>query len=255
MASEYVRVGYLLPFRQIPAPVYLIAPFTRFDGVSVYETFDLGIGKLTAGVFGGTPALDVNSAQLPAGVSYSFADLLGSQLSLDGDGWRVRAEVSRNFTSQATAAPLPDTVEEGHTQTYSLGYRYDKNGIVSWGEYILSRAPDGTPVNGGKFVGVGRGYYVLGGYRIGKFMPRYTFAQGSQDFNVASATGGYRNGRVTSHTLGVNYEAGEQAVIKIEYEQDLVPSASAGGGYFVTQQPGGTSSSGGAFYAGVDFIF
>jgi hypothetical protein len=117
----------------------------------------------------------------------------------------------------------------------------------------MSRAPDGTPINGGKFVGDGRGYYLLGGYRIGKFMPRYTFAQASQTFNVLTPTG-YGNGQATSHTIGLNYQAGNQAVIKCEYEIDLVP-APQGGGYFVTQPTDATATTGGAFYLGADFIF
>jgi hypothetical protein len=250
MASEFVRVGYLLPYRQIPSIVYNLVPFSRFDGVSVYQTIDTDAGKLTVGAFGGKPALDINSTLLPAGSDYEFDDLLGVQATLDGNGWRVRAQASRDYS----LASSPGVSEDGHIQNYSVGYRFDKYNIVSWGEYVLIRTPDGTPVNGGRYIGDGRGYYLLGGYRIGRFMPRYTFAQASQTFNVGAPTGSYGNGQVTSHTIGLNYQAGSQAVIKCEYELDLVPTAQ-GGGYLVTQPSNTTVAAGSAFYLGVDFIF
>jgi hypothetical protein len=255
MASEYVRVGYLLPFRQIPATVYNLAPFSRFDGVSAYQTVNTPVGRLTLGVFGGTPQLDTDTTIAAlATTTFTFADLLGAVATLDGDGWRLRAAASRNFNQiVTTGVPVVGTVtNQGHNQNYSAGARYDKNNIVFWGEYLMIRTPDGTPSStGGRYIGNGHGYYLLGGYRIGNFMPRYTFAQGSQTFNLFGS--GAYNGQTTSHTVGLNYTAG-QAVIKLEWEKDLVPVAN-GGGYTVTQPAGTTATSGSAFYAGVDFIF
>jgi len=150
-------------------------------------------------------------------------------------------------------SPLPANTLSGHTQNFSIGYRYDKGNIVSWSEYTLAQTPDGTTLNRGKYVGIGRGFYWLGGYRFGKFMPRYTFAVASDDFNILGANG-YTNGKTTSHTVGINYQLGLQAVAKVEYELDLIPSPQ-NGSYFVVQPAGSTITSAGAFYAGVDFIF
>jgi hypothetical protein len=255
LASEFVHVGYLLPYRQIPSPVFLIAPYTRFDGVSANYAADLGIGKLTAGVYGGTPVLDFNTTALTAvGEASSLADLIGVQASLDGDCWRVRAKVSRNFTGVIPTAG-GFTALGGHEQIYSGGYRFDKYHIVSWGEYIMARTPDGSPSGGGRFVGDGHAYYLLGGYRLGKFMPRYTFSQGSTSTNYPLGPLIVANGSVTTHTFGVNYQAGAQAVIKIEYEHDITPYAPGPNGFFATQPAYATDTSGDAFYAGIDLIF
>jgi hypothetical protein len=233
-----------------------LAPITRFDGVGVYETFNTSVGHLTVGAFGGSPALDSPSN---AAYTLGLSDLLGAVATLDGDGWRVRAQASRlynKFTLVSTGSTW-----DSHSQIYSAGARYDKYNVVFWGEYLMTRAPDGTPVspipglsatagNNGRYVGNAHGYYLLGGYRIGNFMPRYTFAQGSNTYNLPVA--GY-NGNVTSHTVGVNYTAG-QAVIKVEFEHDSSPAAQDAG-YLATIPAGSTSTSGNAFYAGVDFIF
>jgi hypothetical protein len=249
LASEYVRVGYLLPFREIPALVFNLLPFTRFDGPSAYRTIETGAGRLTVGVFGGTPLLDVNATTTAAsGLSFSFANLLGAQATLDGAGWRIRAQASRFFSELKTSAPLSASDQEGTEQNYSVGYRIDRSNFVSWGEYVFAQTPHGTRLaSGGKFAERASGYYVLGGYRFGKWMPRYTFAKASESYHVLE------DGEATSHTLGVNYQAGDQTVVKLEYERVRVPSS--GGGYFVTRSPGGTATSGSAVYAGLDFIF
>lgn len=252
LASEYARVGFLLPFRQIPYGVFGIAPFTRFDGFSASHTFPTGIGKVLVGVFGGRPQLDI-AVPAASGFVFNLSDLIGVQAGLDGEGWRIRAQASRFFSELTMGTPLPAAYFSGHTQGYSIGYRFDKYNIVSWSEYTFAQTPDGTPVNGGKYVGIGRGFYWLGGYRFGKFMPRYTYANASNEFNILAATG-YINGGTTTHTVGVNYQAGSQAVIKVEYEQVLIPR-SLGGSYFVVQSATSTARSAGAFYAGLDFIF
>ena len=252
LASEYVRVGFLLPFRQIPYETVGIAPFTRFDGVSVSHEIPTSFGKLTLGVFGGTPLLDIGSVAA-FGLAFQLSDLVGAKVSLDGDGWRIHAQASRFFSELTMSAPLAPAYLHGHTQDYSIGYRYDRSRLVSWGEFTFSQTPDGSPVNGGKYVGHGHGFYWLGGYRVGKFMPRYTFAQQENVFNILTGTG-YANGKTTTHTIGVNYEAGGQAILKVEYEQVVIPRPLEGS-YFVNQSSTSTSKSAGALYAGLDFIF
>lgn len=258
LASEYAHVRYLLPYREIPAPVFLIAPFTRFDGVSADYSFDTGLGKVTAGIFGGSPELDNNTNVLgDLGSSPSLGNLIGAEATLDGDGWRVRASVSELYASVAsTVIPPAFPTVTGHPHEYSAGYRFDKYNIVSWGEYFMVRSPDGSSSGGGKFIGNGHAYYILGGYRIGKFMPRYTFSQGSSTLNIPVAgSSSYGDGSITTHTIGLNYEAATQAIVKIEYEHDIVPTPPGPLGFFATGPATSTATTGDAFFAGVDFIF
>lgn len=247
IASEYVRVGYLLPFRQVPAPVFDLYPFTRFDGLSAYQAIETGAGRLTFGFFGGTPILDLNETQV-SGLDFSFENLLRTQITLDGEGWRVRAQASRFLSRLQTSTPYPSTDRSGVLQAYSLGYRFDKDNFVSWGEYFLSRSPHGTDVGTGIYGDQAYGFYGLAGYRLGRWLPRYTFAKARQSYNITT------NGSVTTHTFGVNYQPSERAVVKVEYERFVIPRAQ-GGGYSVTQPATTTATSGGAVYAGLDFIF
>jgi hypothetical protein len=247
-ASEYIYEHYQLPYRELPAIVFQMAPFVAFDGASVSHQFDTPIGKVNLQAFGGTPVLAVTPAV--SGSTSQLSDLIGGRVNLEGDGWRVRAVIARS-ASQSTITST-GAISKADSTYLSAGYRYDKNNIVSWGEYMFRHAPDGTQSAAGVYGGRGSAGYVLAGYRIGDFMPRYTFAEAS------AALGPLGNGKTTTHTFGVNYTASEHAVIKVEYELDVTPTD--GGGYKVTPidpvAAGMTAStSGSALYAGVDFFF
>jgi predicted porin len=134
---------------------------------------------------------------------------------------------------------------QAHEQVYSLGYRYDKMNIVSWGEYVYTHSGDGTSFPTANFAQSGKAGYVLIGYRVGDWLPRYTFAQASVT-NIIDA------GKTTTHTIGVNYQASAKVVAKAEFEIDK-------GGTPVpfedTISPLTSSTTGTAGYVGVDFVF
>jgi len=261
-ASEYINEHIDLPFRVMPEIVYQISPFDSFDGVMVNQTIDLGEQKLQVGVFGGTPVLNIGlqtsypALGVPLNYTYNGADLLGAKVTLDGDGWRVRAQASRATQTLGLNIELPaalggsSSLFQAHQETYSVGYRYDKHNIVSWGEYVYATSPDGTNVpassttTGGPFVGKSKAGYVLAGYRIGDWMPRYTFAQ-------ASVQAGYTAGETTTHTIGVNYQASKKVILKAETEIDMVGN----GAYEVTLPNGAIMGNGVAGYIGADFVF
>jgi hypothetical protein len=234
-ASEYIYEHYELPYREMPAIVYQMAPFVAFDGASVSHGFNTPIGKVNVQVFGGSPVLAITP---PTDTAATLSNLIGGRVNFEGDGWRVRGQVSRSSSASGS--------DQADSQYYSAGYRFDKYNIVSWGEYLYRRAPDGTPTPTGTYLGQGQSGYVLGGYRLGNWLPRYTFAQASAQL------GPIGEGKTTTHTIGLNYYASAKAVVKAEFELDLVPTAQ--GGYKVTQPGGSTSTTGNAFYLGVDFL-
>jgi hypothetical protein len=247
MAGDVFRVGYDLPYRSKPTFIYNIPALSAFDGASVTKKFDTGVGEFSVEVFGGNP---VNDFQYAAGQTYTVTDLLGAKVTLEGDGWRLRAQASRYYNTLTEAG----VTVTGHTEDYSVGYKFDKWNIVSWGEYAVFFTPDGSQTQAGVGPGVVNGQYyhqyhggyVLLGYRLGQFMPRYTFAR------AVSGDSTYP-GAVLSHTVGVNWDAGKNIVVKAEYEYDLIPSP--GNGFLTVQPTNSTSISGSALYAGVDFLF
>jgi hypothetical protein len=165
-------------------------------------------------------------------------NLLGAVASLEGEGWQIHLNASRNTDVQGA-------VFSAHTQHYTAGYRYDRHHIVSWGEYGYEQSPDGTVLTGGQtYMGQSKGGYVLVGYRIGDFLPRYTYADGNYNLGIYT-------GENTSHIFGLNYQMSTQAVVKAEYQVDLIPSGTTG---YPVQTSNG-SSSGSALYVGLDFIF
>jgi hypothetical protein len=263
MASEYVRVGYLMPYQQIPTLLFSTAPFSRFDGVSVNHTFATSIGDLTLGLFGGSPLLDTNLAKSNSPfetTTVNIENLIGGQVVLDGDGWRVRATAAAVFSSETTtltASPNNPIFQEAHNQLYSVGYRYDKR-LLSWGECLMVQSPDGTPVaaTGGRFGGYDSGCYVLLGYHIGKFTPRYTYAQTNENINAGSASfpGQYANGTAKSHNLGLNYQAGQKVVVKAEYQR-IVLTSDTDDISAVLRQTGSTATYADAAWVGIDYVF
>lgn len=248
IASEYARVGYLLPGRVIPS--FETLPFVAFDGVTAEHAWQLGDGmKLTAGIYGGEAIIDV---AIPAPAYYTGKNLYGARLTLDGDGWRfhLNGMTNENVTG-ATGGPVSG---RSKAPNYTVGFRYDKHNVVSWTEYLYSRATSGTEdANGNQFSEARNAVYSLIGYRIGDFMPRYTYS-------YADATTGRGSTQeiFASHTVGLNYQLNPQAVFKIEYEHtDLIqantlPAAQRGVHTFKTAN---NADSGGAIYAGIDFVF
>lgn len=250
-ASEYINVHYQLPYRTMPSSVYQLSPFAAFDGASVNETVALTDDmKASLQVFGGTPLLGVPTSST---ATFTGSRLLGGRVNFEGDGWRVRFQASRTNENIVWGAPYSNffgTVNNANVTTLTAGYRFDKFGFVSWGEFGYIYSNDGTVLPAGsRFIDSGNAGYVLVGYHLGKFLPRYTYSQTNSNIGIET-------GKLTTHTFGVNWDANEHVVIKAEWELDVVPTPGGGPDLIVTQNstsPTGTSGS--AFYLGGDFYF
>lgn len=234
IAADYLSVGALLPYRQIPREVYGLAPFSSFDGGQISKSFDAGFGRLSLLAFGGSPVLTAGALNL--------TNYWGVSLGLDGDGWGVKL-------TQASVAIRLDAINTGSMlNTTTLGYKVDKSGFVSWGEVLYTKATDDSDKLGTeRFINQLDGGYVLVGYRIGKFLPRYTYTKTHTNVVVTPET------KSQTHTVGLNYEVAAQAIFKAEYqmikaEDNFAPSAG-------TRVKGPTDNDGSAIYAGFDFTF
>lgn len=249
-ASEYVNIHAQLPYRTIPQIVYKMAPFSTFDGASVGYGFNLGFAKMNASVFGGTPILDYAPI---TGLTTSFTDMYGARINLEGDGWKARVQASR-VDMHVDMTGLGLSYYRATSEIYSIGYRYDKNDIVSWGEYMIERGQStntipALPGNfaGGKMLDNSNGGYLLLGYHLGKWMPRYTFA-------VADQKTGFDNNTTMEHNVGVNYKFSDIVTAKLDYEYYHVntPGVPASG---LTIPANSTAQQGSAAYVGIDFYF
>lgn len=284
ISSEYQRVHQLLPQSDIPYTTYGLLPFVSFDGVSLNKNLDVGIGSLTIGAYAGNPKLNTTP---PAALNLDFQRIYGGRLTLDGSGWRVHATYSRVFSKVAidtikyadATGTVSDTAARyvvrvtgkavQNSEIISFGYRYDKHNFVSWGEMSHNKGKDenllsltlcnssgaacsayGTPK---KLFDKSYGGYVLVGYRLGKFLPSFTYAQGTMYLGLPADTQNYE-GRTTTYTLSTAYQVNDQATARIEYKKLFMPSA-GGGWYDVVQTSGNKNRHGDAIKAGIDFIF
>lgn len=237
-ASEFSSVGYLLPYRQVPTYIFQTSSLSGFDGLSVTHTSNSELGELRLIGFTGTGNLDIGYT-----ITGSDHNLMGLTTELRADGLQLHAsyfhaEVDLNIIESGTHYT-------GSLHGAALGYRYDKNNIVSWGEYSYVWNPDPQ----GTFLPYMRGAYVLLGYRVGDFMPRYMYGMSSQTI-VANTPAGAES----SHTLGLNYQLDAKTVIKAEWEitevdGDRVPTTS------VRSNGSTTATHATAAYIGLDFVF
>lgn len=275
ISSEYQRVHFLLPQSNIPGTVYGLLPFVSFDGASANKTMETAVGSLTVGAYLGNPKL--NTAGI-TGIDLDFQTLMGIRATLDGSGWRLHATANKVFSkitvdsnsfSGNTYLRTTGTAKT-NSNIFSVGYRYDKNNFVSWGEATYSKATDNASLTlNSNVVASGAlaatstkklfeksyGGYVLAGYRLGKFLPSATYAQGTTRLGLpTTATNTKYEGKTESYIAGLAYQAHDQANLKLEFQRTYVPSA-GGGWYDVTQSTTSTRRFGDVVKAGVDFIF
>jgi hypothetical protein len=259
LASEFIYVGALQPFRVMPASVSNLSSFRAFDGLSVNQTVDVGVGKATATVFGGRA--NQNSASPTTLTPVDAPNLIGASLTLKGDGFKARAQVSRSSVSLSTyytsvstvsgvSVPVVSNVQalngKADTLSATFGANYDKDNIVVWAEYGTVSSSDGPMTGAGQFLKSLQGGYVLAGYRLGQFMPRYSYALA--DWSQSGISG---IGKGTTHNIGLNYQATDQVVVKGDFQMDITSSGFSG--VMVTNAAGVTNAK--SFTVGVDFMF
>lgn len=244
-ASEYINEHYQLPMRDLPFVVYTIAPFATFDGVSVGKAFDVGMGKVNVALFGGNPLVDRTSTTL----AITGQNLFGGRVNWEGEGWRVRVQAS-TMEEYAVSSSSSGTYLGTYMarQTFlSAGYRFDKYNVVSWGEFVNRQGSGGTinTSNGDAAFHHADGGYVLVGYRMGDWMPRYTFARGETQLAVTTA------GSASTNTVGVNYTVNPKVILKAEWEHVEVSKA----GVVSTTAGAVPMNHADSAYVGVDFAF
>ncbi len=186
MVSEYRNVGFAqTPVRQ-PYDVYTLNPITRLDGLDVAAKFDVADGVLGAQVVAGRPKLyvpnvKVTGSAVMGNVSYEIGSStyrIGygkynlQLLGLDSTGQTFEAYDSyiRNFGA-LLGYPLANVrLHDVGASNLALGYAYDSGKWLAQAEYVQSRG-DGVAIQDRD------SWYVLGGYRIGKFTPYASYSR------------------------------------------------------------------------------
>ncbi len=240
LISDYIEVGYAYPWIRPPQEVYTSNPLTAISGVDALFRTSVGSGDLLIQPYIGTSrgqstvvpqfaqefnySVDPNNAAnrpLPGLANpgqVSFAEfeaenLIGINTSMAWDNFSVRA----GYLSIEVSADSLGVTSNEDAQFWSVGGTMDINNVVGYAEYF-EREIDGAANLG--FPNQ-KGYYATLGYRMGKWLPHITYSKldenGSPD--TCGGTNPFPCGEALkqdSITLGVRYELGAGAALKLE---------------------------------------
>ncbi|UVW29577.1 porin [Massilia sp. H6] len=274
MISDYRNVGYANTMLRPPAEVYSQVPFSSVDGLDV--TWQHGFGDTTV-----TSQLAYGSVKSPiSGNLHAEGDnVYALNVSAEHGPFIVRAghaitditiEDSTSLNSLVSGlraagagyrfpqlAPLAAEIEakDKRGQFSSLGMSMDWNNIVVQTEFAKRKSKT--------YINDTSSWYVMAGYRIGKFLPYYTHSELKIDRAIVNtvpaacpagfpaactptmqALGagvrrlpntGVGQGERTTDTVGVRWDFASSVALKAQIDR-IKPKN--GAGLFINAQPG-----------------
>lgn len=165
MLSEYLDVGYAVPWATMPQETYeSLSPFSNMDGADL--TYSMDIGDMVGTVQVAYGRVDTDTIQLE--------DVISAGFTLAGDDWQTRVAYSQADTiSELGGTSLfgDDVNVEGSFA--SLGGTYDPGNIYVAAETTLLEV-DGS-------LSDATSSYGTFGYRLGAWMPHITVAVTESD--------------------------------------------------------------------------
>jgi hypothetical protein len=160
LISDSRDVGYANTWLRPPNPVYGEALYDTFGGGDITYKRSFGKYSLTVNAVVGAPN-PVSQQSGPGAIDhFTGHHMYGYSLTAESDIITLRASVLElTFRLYPADGPL----EEGTYDFYDLGATYDRNNIIAQAEFIELRTGDPDDnING---------WYVMGGYRLGKWLP------------------------------------------------------------------------------------
>ncbi|MFQ5642918.1 MAG: porin [Thiogranum sp.] len=228
LVSDYIEVGYAYPWIRPPAEVYTSNPITAISGADVLFRAQFGSTDLLVQPYFGTandqdalvpqevlPMLGLS----PGSVKYEnfdAKDMAGINIALSSDFATLRAGYLQTRVSASAFG-----VNNEDVTFWSVGANMDWHNIIAYSEYF-QRDIDGLA---NAFFPNQKGWYGTLGYRIDRFLPHITFAQLLDDNSSNDPGTGLEQ---DSLTLGVRYELGTGAALKVEAERVEPKSGSRG---------------------------
>lgn len=230
LISDYIEVGYAYPWIRPPQEVYSANPISTINGVDMLMRLNFGNATFLFQPYYGTSqgaqalvpqeALGLFPVPPPAGTvvytDFTADRMLGVNMSLGTDIFTIRAGYLQTLVSASAFS-----VKEEDVKFSSVGGTLDWHNVVLYGEYFQREIAG--------FANVAfpnqKGFYTTAGYRIGKFLPNVTYAK--LDENTQTGDVGTPLLQ-TSTTLGLRYELGTGAALKLEAQQ-IKPEAGTRG--------------------------
>ncbi len=253
MISDFLEVGFAYPWVRPPIDVYGQLAFSRYDGLNLLSRHQWGnLNAKIQGYYGTTsPEQDFFGDTGTLDISH----LWGVNLTLSGDYLSFRIGHTeghydlegidqidnllaglQGFGMTSLANRLGVTDKLG--QFTGAGITWDKDEILLMAEYT-QRSTDGL-------ISDSEGWYVMGGYRFGKWMLHATYSQleTKEDYtDVEAALNGFDPSGAThpgtdfvrmmtndeeSGTIGMNYQARSKVIFKLEVQHIELGDNSSG---------------------------
>jgi hypothetical protein len=245
LISDYIEVGYAYPWIRPPQEVYRVNPINTINGMELSFQLETDDGVRLSFM----PYVGSNTEAIPGsgGAAQFKADnFVGAALQIGISSFTLQASVlqtdiltSGSFIIGTSPGTLPggeltETISANSTgtaQLSSVGMSWDVANIVGYTEYVtrnISGSSEG-------FFPDQEAYYITLGYRIGKFLPHFTFASSTADPLIGLSTpfAPMVSTVQDSMTLGMRYELNDAAALKMEYQVvdiDFTDPANAAGG-------------------------
>jgi len=273
MISDYRNVGYVNTMLRPPAEVYSQVPFNSVDGADITWRHELGNTSLTSQL-----AIGAIKTPVAGGFHVRGKDIVALNLVAENGPFTLRAGHARTNVTVDDLASLNTLV--GSLRAAGTGYRLpqlntlageiearDARGTFSsiglsadWNNFVLQT--EFAKRKTATYINDTTSWYVMGGYRIGKFLPYYTRSElkidGAINNTVPTAcpagypaactptllqlgnavrripVSGVGQGEQTTDTIGVRWDLYRSMALKLQIDR-IKPT---GNGLFINPQPG-----------------
>ncbi|MCS0629668.1 hypothetical protein NX786_10025 [Telluria mixta] len=274
MISDYRNVGYANTMLRPPAEVYSQMLFNTVDGADVIWQHSYGDTTYTAQFAVGKSKVDIAGGPSLEGRRLTALNLVAEHGPLTVRFGRVDGRLTLNHSASLTtllntlntvaagyklpqAAQLATDIDvrDKKASFTSLGATLDWNNIVMQSEYAKRKTDS--------YINDTTSWYVMGGYRISKFLPYYSHAKLSIDGNVhngmpAACPAGYpaactptlaalngvvanlrytgvSQGEQQTDTIGLRWDFRSSVALKVQFDR-VRPNKAAG--LLINAQPG-----------------
>lgn len=251
--SEYQEVGFSYPWVRPPIEAYTLLPISTYSGVDVVYSIDgEGVSWLIQPFIGSAPGIQTSGGALDVELAYgvTLTGLLDSGkfsfIVAQGEG------VDINFISGGTN--INSNVD---AMFMSAGIEYEQNNLLLIAE-LVSKDVRNNPEGDIRTVSDMMAYYITFGYRIGEFLPHFTYADTHSDYKSTFVPAGTAlpgpppqgipaqywvapmdmvtpsNAELLlqkSYTLGLRYDYNSQTAFKMDYQR-IIPDDDSWGVFF-----------------------
>jgi hypothetical protein len=272
MISDVRNVGYANTMLRPPNEVYRQVTLDSADGGDVIYQHSFGDSTITA-----QAAVGRATVRSPGNSEVEFKPVVSTQVLLENGPFIYRLGHSRakfSLNNNASVSSLVGTLkavgltsivaqvpfEDVKGSFTSAGISMDYNNIIGQAEYAKRKTDT-------RLVPDTSSWYVMAGYRWGKFTPFYVHGDVKQDsirnFTgmpatgplaalTAGANGAIKSGLQTTNGIGLRWDFYKSAAFKIQVDRIKTKD---GTGYFINAKPGFAGSTVNVYAAGIDFVF